>query len=87
LHAQAPPRIPKNQMEIKMDRRRFLGTTAAAGMVAALPACATVSAGGSEDGRLRALLDRIFYARLEDSPETRAALASTRGIAPDSARA
>ncbi len=62
-----------------MDRRRFLGTTAAAGMVAALPGCATTAESGNEDARLRALLDRIFYDRLRDNPETATSLGLDKG--------
>ncbi len=62
-----------------MDRRRFM---AAAGVVAlgtALPSCATRGTGASEDARLRALLDRIFYARLEEAPEQATSLGLDKG--------
>ena len=55
-----------------MDRRAFVTSGAAIALGATLPSCATVPARGSsanEDARLRALLDRIFYARLESNPE------------------
>jgi uncharacterized protein (DUF885 family) len=56
-----------------MDRRNFLTITAAAGAVAAVPAArAAVSASAPKpaaDARFHALLDRIFYARLDDNPE------------------
>lgn len=56
-----------------MDRRSFMATGGAAALAATLPACVTAPAAqtiaGNEDARLRAMLDRIFYARLEDNPE------------------
>ncbi|HEX8443012.1 MAG TPA: DUF885 family protein [Allosphingosinicella sp.] len=62
-----------------MDRRRFLGTAGAFGVAAALPGCATTGRSGSEDQRLRAVLDRIFYQRLETSPETATSLGLDKG--------
>jgi uncharacterized protein (DUF885 family) len=52
-----------------MDRRQFIGAAGAASLAASLPGCATTARAGSEDARLRALLDRIFYQRLRDNPE------------------
>ncbi|MBS0504412.1 MAG: DUF885 family protein [Proteobacteria bacterium] len=52
-----------------MDRRAFLlssGALAAAGIV---PEALAQPAKGSEDAKLGALLDKIFYDRLADSPE------------------
>ena len=62
-----------------MDRRRFLGTVGAVGVVAGLPGCATTARSGNEDQRLRALLDSIFYQRLEASPETATGLGLDKG--------
>jgi uncharacterized protein (DUF885 family) len=47
---------------LSLDRRTFLATTAA---LVATPALAQ----GSEDAKLAALLDRMFKARLDESPE------------------
>jgi uncharacterized protein (DUF885 family) len=52
-----------------MDRRQFMASAGAVALGATLPSCATVLA-ASEDARLRAMLDRFFYDRLGDSPET-----------------
>lgn len=61
-----------------MDRRSFMMSAGALAVGAALPSCATpgeagagepLAAAGGEDARLRSLLDRFFYARLEDNPE------------------
>jgi uncharacterized protein (DUF885 family) len=52
-----------------MDRRRFMTSAGAVALAAALPSCATTAPGGSEDARLRAMLDRFFYERLKDNPE------------------
>ena len=58
-----------------MDRRRFMTSAGAAALAASLPGCATMAPPASEpstgeDARLRAMLDRIFYDRLKDSPES-----------------
>ena len=55
-----------------MDRRSFLGSTGAATLATALPtaAHAAAEAAPAADQRLRALLDRIFYERLAESPES-----------------
>jgi len=51
-----------------MDRRAFLSASGAVAVAAAVPA--TLSAQpGSADAQLRALLDRIFYARIDENPE------------------
>lgn len=50
-----------------MRRRQFLAATGLAATTAALPAA--VRAQGTPDADLRAMLDRFFYARLEDNPE------------------
>ncbi|PCD02580.1 DUF885 domain-containing protein [Sphingomonas spermidinifaciens] len=50
-----------------MRRRQFLSTAGLAAATAALPAAARVQ--GTADADLRAMLDRFFYARLEDNPE------------------
>ena len=60
-----------------MDRRQFLHSAGAIALAAGLPACATttssVSPGASaagKDARLRQVLDRFFYERLADNPES-----------------
>jgi uncharacterized protein (DUF885 family) len=62
-----------------MNRRQFLGAASAIGIGAALPGCATTGRAESEDARLRALLDRIFYARLEQAPEQATSLGLDKG--------
>ncbi len=62
-----------------MNRRQFLGAASAIGIGAALPGCATTGRAESEDARLRALLDRIFYARLEQAPEHATSLGLDKG--------
>ena len=54
-----------------MDRRTFLTTTGATAAVAALPAVARTAPTevAPADARFRATLDRIFYERLDSSPE------------------
>jgi uncharacterized protein (DUF885 family) len=52
-----------------VDRRRFLTSASAAALAVTLPSCATIGAGEGADARLRAMLDRFFYERLEDNPE------------------
>jgi len=51
-----------------MHRRRFLASAAAASVLGALPMRAGAAAGG-RDAALRTMLDRFFYARLDESPE------------------
>ena len=48
-----------------IDRRRFLLTSAGAALASATPVLAQA---GSEDAKLRALLDRMFEQRVDDSP-------------------
>ncbi|MBA2770472.1 MAG: DUF885 family protein, partial [Sphingomonas sp.] len=55
-----------------MDRRSFVVSTGAVALSATLPAYATLPPAqpvARQDSRLRSMLDRFFYARLEDSPE------------------
>lgn len=52
-----------------MRRRQFLASASLAGAAAAMPAAAMRGAQGTVDADLRAMLDRFFYARLEDNPE------------------
>ncbi|NJR78454.1 DUF885 domain-containing protein [Sphingomonas corticis] len=61
-----------------MRRRHFLASAALAGTAAALPRVA-LAAAGSRDAELRALLDRFFYARLDDSPEQATSLGLDTG--------
>ncbi len=51
-----------------MHRRRFLTSAAAASVIGAVPLKGAAAA-GSRDAALRTMLDRFFYARLDDSPE------------------
>ncbi|MES2054422.1 MAG: DUF885 family protein [Pseudomonadota bacterium] len=51
-----------------MQRRQFIAGAAAATVAAGLPARA-VAARAKGDAALRAMLDRFFYGRLDDSPE------------------
>lgn len=59
-------------MTAHLDRRSFLATTAAAALAGAAPALG--HAQGSEDARLRAQLDAMFEALVDDSPEFATAL-------------
>ena len=56
-----------------MHRRHFIAGGAAATLAAAAPVAAQVASDaappGANDARLRAMLDRFFYARLDGSPE------------------
>ncbi|PWG03480.1 DUF885 domain-containing protein [Sphingosinicella humi] len=66
-----------------MDRRSFMVSAGAVALSASLPgysvlAQATAAAGG-EDARLKAMLDRFFYGRLEDSPERATGLGLDKG--------
>ncbi|UVO51714.1 DUF885 family protein [Sphingomonas sp. SUN019] len=51
-----------------MDRRTFLASGSAAAVAATLPG--TAFGQGTSDATLRTLLDRIFYDRLNDNPES-----------------
>src|SRR3546814_3417076 len=57
-----------------MDRRSFMASAGVVALSASLPGYSvmaqsgTATAGG-EGARLKAMLDRFFYGRLEDSPE------------------
>jgi uncharacterized protein (DUF885 family) len=62
-----------------MNRRQFLGAASAISIGPALAGCATTTTRASEDARLRALLDRIFYARLEAAPEQATTLGLDKG--------
>ncbi len=61
-----------------MQRRQFLASASLATVAAALPGMAR-AAEGPRDGELRAMLDRFFYARLEDSPEQATSLGLDTG--------
>ena len=61
-----------------MRRRQFLASASLATVAAALPATLRAAA-GSADAHLRAMLDRFFYARLEDSPEQATSLGLDTG--------
>ena len=54
-----------------MRRRSFMGSAGAAALVSALPVAAQQGkpAGGAQDGKFRALLDKIFEDRLAENPE------------------
>ncbi|WP_324749837.1 DUF885 family protein [Sphingomonas sp. LY54] len=72
-----------------MDRRSFMTSAGALALGATLPGCTTAggdsaaltptATGGSEDQRLRTMLDRFFYARLEDNPEQATGLGLDKG--------
>jgi uncharacterized protein (DUF885 family) len=72
-----------------MDRRSFMASAGALALGATLPGCTTTptgaaaltpaAAGGNEDARLRTMLDRFFYARLEDNPEQATGLGLDKG--------
>ena len=61
-----------------MDRRTFLGSTGAAALTTALPAVAQTAA-GANDAKLRTLLDRFFYSRIDENPEGATALGLDNG--------
>src|SRR5687768_15198318 len=57
-----------------MDRRAFLATAGAAALGAAAPQAwaqmaARPPAGGAEDQKLRAMLDKFFEEQVDDSPQ------------------
>jgi uncharacterized protein (DUF885 family) len=58
-----------------IDRRQFLATTAATAALAATPALAQAS----EDARLRAQLDKMFEALVDDSPRFATSLGLDKG--------
>ena len=67
-----------------MDRRSFMASAGAVALSAALPAHARAQAQaaatpGGEDARLRAMLDRFFYERLESNPERATGLGLDKG--------
>ncbi|HEY0627450.1 MAG TPA: DUF885 family protein [Allosphingosinicella sp.] len=69
-----------------MDRRSFMASAGALALSAGLPGCTTLAiapgvpaAGGAEDQRLRAMLERFFYTRLEHNPEGATNLALDTG--------
>ena len=71
-----------------MDRRTFIASASATALMTTLASCtvrsaATASAAApaadTEDARLRALLDRFFYARLDDNPEQATSLSLDKG--------
>ncbi len=61
-----------------MHRRQFLASASIAAAVAALPSVVRAQPSG-RDAELRTLLDRFFYARLEDSPEQATSLGLDTG--------
>ncbi|WP_380876175.1 Tat pathway signal protein [Sphingomonas sp. DBB INV C78] len=52
-----------------MDRRSFMSSAGALALSATLPGTALAQTAGAADARLKTLLDKIFYARIDDSPE------------------
>ena len=63
-----------------MQRRQFLASASLVAAAAATPSWAKVSRGtGPRDAELRAMLDRFFYARLDDSPEQATSLGLDTG--------
>ncbi|WP_428970165.1 DUF885 domain-containing protein [Sphingomonas sp. Xoc002] len=63
-----------------MQRRQFLASASLVAAAAATPSWAQVSRGtGARDAELRAMLDRFFYARLDDSPEQATSLGLDTG--------
>ncbi|MFC3711535.1 DUF885 domain-containing protein [Sphingoaurantiacus capsulatus] len=60
-----------------MDRRAFMVSAGAAALASSLPAVAF--AADSEDAKLRALFDRIFDARIDESPEMASGLGLDTG--------
>ncbi len=61
-----------------MQRRQFLASASLAAVSTAWPGLAC-AATGSRDAELRAMLDRFFYTRLEDSPEQATSLGLDTG--------
>ncbi len=60
-----------------MDRRAFMVSAGAAALASSLPAVAFAAEG--EDAKLRALFDKIFEARVDDSPEMASGLGLDTG--------
>ncbi len=60
----------------QLDRRTFLATTAGAALLTAAPALAQA---GSEDAKLRAQLDAMFEALVDDSPRFATSLGLDKG--------
>ncbi|HZZ67044.1 MAG TPA: DUF885 family protein [Phenylobacterium sp.] len=68
----------------QFDRRSFLATTAGAALATALPALAQTSRvnpfpAGSEDHKLRAMLDQMFEAQVDESPRRATGLGLDKG--------
>jgi uncharacterized protein (DUF885 family) len=61
-----------------MHRRHFITSAGLASALLALPAIARAAI-GRDDAKLRAMLDRFFYARLDDSPEQATSLGLDAG--------
>ena len=62
-----------------MHRRQFLASTSLLSAAAATLPQAVFAASRNQDADFRAMLDRFFYARLEDSPEQAASLGLDTG--------
>jgi len=62
-----------------MQRRQFLASASLAGAAAAFPPVVHAATNGTRDADLRAMLDRFFYARLDDSPEQATSLGFDTG--------
>ncbi len=62
-----------------MRRRQFLASASAVAALSVLPRGADAATTGARDKELRALLDRFFYARLDDSPEQATSLGLDTG--------
>jgi len=64
---------------MSMQRRQFLASASIAGAAAALPSAVHAATKGTRDADLRAMLNRFFYARLDDSPEQATSLGFDTG--------
>jgi uncharacterized protein (DUF885 family) len=62
-----------------MNRRDFLTSASAVGVLATMPGIVRAQAGAAGDARLRQMLDGFFYARLADNPEGATALGLDTG--------
>jgi uncharacterized protein (DUF885 family) len=60
----------------QFDRRSFLATTAGAALLTAAPALAQA---GSEDAKLRAMLDQMYEAQIDESPRRATSLNLDKG--------